>query len=80
MGPQIVWVKGSPSEEMKEGGAIHPQVLQRLSIIAQMLLVSSTLSCFSPLTMSRFARRPSLHFSHSGTAWTGRAALILREL
>ena len=61
-GPQIMWVKGSPSEELEER-VISPQVAQRLSIIAQILLVSSTMRHFSHLMLSRLARRPSLHFS-----------------
>ena len=55
-------------------------VLQRLSSIAQMCLVSSTLRYFSLLTVHKVSMSPSLHFSISGTFLTGRAVLILAVL
>ena len=55
------------------------QVLQRLSIIAQIALESSTLRYLSCFISSKLSRRPSLHFSASGTSLTGSATLILME-
>ena len=76
-GPQIMWVLGSPGEERNR---ISNYVLQRLSIIAVICLLSCICMNLTCLISINLDSRPSLHLSISGTFWAGNFSLILQEL
>ena len=69
--PWFVPYLGLSSKEFKV------YVEQRLSIIAQIDLLSSAFTFFTLRSSNRLTRRPSLHFSPSGTSFLGRAIFIL---
>ena len=72
-GPQIVWVLGSP----REGNEPVIYVLHKLSTMAQICLLSLTSRYLFCRSSIRWVSNPSLHFSLSGTLFTGSISLTL---
>ena len=73
------WAPNKVGVGVTQGEGSHLiYVLQRLSIMALMCLLSWTTKCFSALRFIKLLSKPNLHSSLSGTCLTGKAALTLK--